>query len=60
MNIPNLLSSYWWVLLILLVGVAMTMGKDCPANCKKSGPLGLGCTCKGKSGVYYTGIHIGN
>jgi hypothetical protein len=51
----------WWViLLVVVVVVGLMITKECPSNCTKSGPLGLGCTCQGKSGVYYTGIHIGN
>ena len=58
MNVSNWLRSYWWVLLIVFIG--LMMGKGCPSNCTKSGPLGLGCTCHGGQGVYYTGVHIGN
>ena len=50
--------SWGFILLVVVVGLIIT--KECPSNCKKSGPLGLGCTCHGQSGVYYTGIHIGN
>ena len=59
MNVLNLLETYWWIILLLLIGGAM-MTKECPPNCTKSGPLGLGCECHGPGGaVVHTGIHIG-
>ena len=57
----SIMGIPWWViLLVVVVVVGLMITKECPSNCTKSGPLGLGCTCQGKSGVYYTGIHIGN
>ena len=54
----NLLKSYWWVIFILLVGGTL-MTKECPPNCIKSGPLGLGCECHSGS-VRQTGVHTSN
>jgi len=44
MNIFNLLKSYWWVILILLVVGAGAM-RECPPNCTKNWMAG--CECNG-------------
>ena len=54
------LINITWPALLILVVVIYLMTNKCPSNCTKSGLLGLGCECHGGSGVYYTGIHIGN
>ena len=46
----SLINIPWWLILIL-VAVIYLMTKECPPNCTKSGPLGLGCKCHGKDGV---------
>ena len=56
----SIMGIPWWLILVVVAAVVYLMTKGCPSNCTKSGPLGLGCTCHGKSGDYYTGIHIGN
>jgi len=48
MKVLNLLESYWWIILILLVGGVM-MAKKCPSNCTKNWMAG--CECHGPAVV---------